>query len=480
MDRSAEATICGIATPVGDGGIGIVRLSGRDAVSIGERVVRLRSGASLRSRPSHRLFLADIVFRRRATDEGDRIAMSMVDGEVIDEGLVVVMKSPGSFTGEDIVEIHCHGGSTVLGLVCDACLGAGARLADPGEFTKRAFLNGRLDLSQAEAVLDTIQAKSDASLRIAQRHLRGELGNEIKELRNRLLALLSGLEAEIDFSEEDMTFVKCDDMVDSIAATIAKIERMLGTAAHGIRLRDGARVVITGRPNVGKSSLLNALLGEDRAIVTDVPGTTRDVIEESVVWRGVRLVLIDTAGVRETDDVVEQEGIKRTGTAIEEADVVVEVVDASQDADENALRVMGMAGRCPDLVVVNKVDLVEQGAASVIVKLRQAGGGSRVIATSVRTGEGLDRVRASIAANLSSGPLEADGGAVVTNIRHRDALERARVPLARALNAVRSGVEPEFVVIDVRESADALGEVTGAITSEEILNHIFSQFCIGK
>ena len=481
MERSAEVTICGIATALGDGGIGVVRISGREAIAIADQVVRLRSKESLAAVRSHTLHLADILFRRRrGRGEKTRIESGLVEGEVIDEGLVVVMEAPRSFTGENVVEIQCHGGPMVMGLVCESCLGSGARLAEPGEFTKRAFLNGRLDLSQAEAVLDTIQAKSEAGLRMAQRHLRGELGGQVGALRGGLLGLLSGLEAEIDFSEEDVTFVGAEALRDSLAATIGNIEAMLGTARRGIRLRDGARVVLTGRPNVGKSSMLNGLLGEDRAIVTDVPGTTRDVIEESVVWGGLRVALVDTAGVRETDDVIEREGIKRTRTAVDEADVVVEIVDASQRDDDDVVRSVRTDLRDPDVIVVNKIDLVDEACAVRLSNMMRAGGKTIVIATSVRTGVGLDRLREAITALLSTESLEPDGGAVVTNIRHRDALERAQVSLKRALDAVQSGVQPEFVVVDVRESADALGEVTGAITSEEILNHIFSQFCIGK
>jgi tRNA modification GTPase len=255
---------------------------------------------------------------------------------------------------------------------------------------------------------------------------------------------------------------------------------MLRRAKQGIRLRDGARVVIAGPPNVGKSSVLNGLLGEERAIVTDIPGTTRDVIEESVVWRGVRVTLVDTAGVRETDDVVEREGIKRTRSAVEEADLVVEVADVSQMGNAVAWSPVSVSGCSPHLVVLNKTDLVDQ---TCVARLSEMIGSSKertVIATSVRTGDGLDRLREAIGACISGGFLEPDSGAVVTNFRHRDALERSRMALERGLEAVRNGAGSELVAVDVRESADALGEVTGEITSEEILNEIFSQFCIGK
>lgn len=478
MDRSSDMTICGIATPLGDGGIGIVRISGCDAVSIVEPLVRLRSGVPLRQVQARMLYLADILCRKKRHD--GTVIFGLQDGEIIDEGLVVVMEGPRSFTGEDVVEIHCHGGPIVLGLVCEACVGAGARLAEPGEFTKRAFLNGRLDLSQAEAVLDTITARSEASLRLAQRHLRGDLGLEVRDLRNGLLCILGELEAGIDFSDEDITFIHSTDLEDALSKIGGDIQRMLKTADRGIRLRDGARVVVAGRPNVGKSSVLNCLLGEDRAIVTEVPGTTRDVIEESVVWEGFRVVLVDTAGVRDTEDVVEREGIRRTRVVVEDADVLVQVLDASEGQGEEGWSAGEFGSRHPDVIVINKTDLVSDLRLHQVSSCVKASASTKVILTSMRTGEGLDCLRNAIVACVSGESFESDGGVVVTNIRHRDALARAGIAVERALDAVQTGVEPELIVVDVRDSADALGEVTGAITSDEILNHIFSNFCIGK
>ena len=471
-------TICGIATPLGDGGIGIVRISGCDAVSIVEPLVRLRSGVPLRQVQARRLYLADILCRKKPHD--GTVISGLQDGEMIDEGLVVVMEGPRSFTGEDVVEIQCHGGPMVLGLVCEACVGAGARLAEPGEFTKRAFLNGRLDLSQAEAVLETITARSEAGLRLAQRHLRGDLGLAVEDLRNSLLSILGALEAGIDFSDEDITFIPSRDLDDGLSNIAGHIQRMLSTAERGIRLRDGARVVVAGRPNVGKSSVLNRLLGEDRAIVTEVPGTTRDVIEESVVWEGFRVVLVDTAGVRDTQDVVEREGIRRTRVVVEDADVLVQVVDASDNQGKDGWIAGELGSRHPDVIVINKTDLVNDLGLRQVSDDVQANASTKVILTSMRTGEGLDRLRNAIVACLSGGSFESDGGVVVTNIRHRDALSRAGRAVEQALDAIVAGVEPELIVVDIRDAVDALGEVTGAITSDEILNHIFSNFCIGK
>lgn len=481
MDGAGEDTICGIATPVGEGGIGIVRISGPNALAVAEKIIRLRSRQPLGSISSHTLHLADVVFLHNSVVHDETLRDSVRPlPEIIDEALVVFMEGPRSFTAEDVVEIHCHGSNIVLGLVCDACLKAGARLAQPGEFTRRAFVNGRLDLSQAEAVLDTIRAKSEAGLKMAQRHLRGELGRQVGELRARLLRLLAELEAGIDFSEEDIAFVGRDELVSSLEETFFEVNRMLDTSGKGGRLRDGPRVIIVGRPNVGKSSLLNGLLGADRAIVTNVPGTTRDVIEESVVWDGFMLTLVDTAGLRETDDVVEQEGIKRTRSAIEQGDLILYVIDASEVNDgDMSLPVVAGGGESP-LVVMSKSDLVDDGQMERLANLVELRTGGKVIVTSVRTGAGLDMLRLAIRSCLSRPTFEPSEGAVVTNVRHRHVLERAGLSVQQALESVRKGTEPEFVVVDLREAADALGEVTGVITSDEILNHIFSEFCIGK
>jgi tRNA modification GTPase len=481
MDGDLEDTICAIATPTGEGGIGIVRISGPGTLSVAEKIVRLRSGLLLRTVSSHTLHLADIL-PPEPPSQCDPPASQLIQlyRDVIDEALVVFMKGPHSFTAEDVVEIHCHAGNVVLRLVCEACLTAGARLAEPGEFTKRAFLNGRLDLSQAEAVLDTIRAKSEAGLKIAQRHLRGELGREVERLRTRFIRLLAQVEAGIDFAEEDIAFIGREELRSALEETGHEIRAMLQTSQRGVRLREGARVVIAGRPNVGKSSLLNTLLGADRAIVTDIPGTTRDVIEESVVWDGLMITLVDTAGLRDTADIVEQEGIKRAQSAIEQGDLVLHVLDATELNELDLGRTFSLPGQPMSLVVINKSDLVDTDRITRLSRLAEEGTGCKVLVTSVQTGVGLDRLRESIRAYLLPSSLESTGGIMITNVRHRRALERAEASIREALASVRNGVEPEFVAIDLRGASDALGEVTGAITSDEILNQIFSEFCIGK
>ncbi|MCS6896963.1 MAG: tRNA uridine-5-carboxymethylaminomethyl(34) synthesis GTPase MnmE, partial [Nitrospira sp.] len=335
--------------------------------------------------------------------------------------------------------------------------------------------------SQAEAVLETITATSEAAVRLAQRNLRGELRRRVDQLRGRLLAALCEVEAGIDFGEEDISFISRDRLIILLEETRADVEHILGCAAMARRLREGARVAIAGPPNVGKSSLLNALLGEDRAIVTDIPGTTRDLIEESVVWDGVMVTLIDTAGVRETDDVVELEGIKRTASAVEQSDLILYVMDASEGESRTGGYPKLLIEKSQRLLLVlNKSDLVESDMAAKWVEVVARRLGVRTVVTSARTAQGIDELKRAIREELAQGILEPKEGAVFVNARHRHALERAKVLLDEALDSARKGREAEFVAVDLRGAADALGEITGAITSDEILNAIFSKFCIGK
>jgi len=475
MHGGLEDTICAIATPGGEGGIGIVRLSGPQALVIACHVVRLRSGHPFSSVSSHTLHLADLVIPASAYRKEVRAIQNWPPAlDLLDEALVVYMKAPRSFTAEDVVEIQSHGGALVLGLVCKGCIESGARMAEPGEFTKRAFLNGRLDLSQAEAVLDTIRATSSAGLNIAQRHLRGDLAREVEQARASLLIVLAHVEAGIDFVDEDISFLQRDALVRIVREAVSVIQKLEATAQEGRILREGARVVILGRPNVGKSSLLNRFLREERAIVTAIPGTTRDVIEESIDLNGVMIRLIDTAGVRETQDIVEQEGIKRTRAAQDEADLLLVVVDGSVALTSEDRELLGAVSDRKHMVLLNKADLtdsVERDTALV---------GHPVYLISAKTGLGVETVKSALRAQLVSGGFEAAESVTVTNIRHRDALRRAGESLSQALESVNCGMAGELISIDVRAAADALGEITGAITTDEILGRIFSEFCIGK
>ena len=475
MQGGLEDTICAIATPAGEGGIGIVRLSGPQSLVVASRVVRLRSGCPLSSVSSHRLYLADLVIPAVDKRTDDTLARDQAPtAGLLDEALVVYMKAPRSFTAEDVVEIQSHGGALVLGLVCKVCAESGARMADPGEFTKRAFLNGRLDLSQAEAVLDTIRATSAAGLHIAQRHLRGELAREVERARTSLLTVLAHVDAGIDFVDEDIAFLQHNELERIVKEAFAVVQQLEATAREGRILREGARVVILGRPNVGKSSLLNRFLREERAIVTAIPGTTRDVIEESIDLNGVMIRLIDTAGLRDTDDIVEREGIKRTRAEQDEADLLLVVLDGSVPLTSGDRELLQAVNDRKHVVLLNKADLanaVEMDVALV---------GHLAYPISAKTGFGVETVKGALRAQLVSGGFEAAEGITVTNVRHRDALRRAGESLSQALESVQCGMPGELVSIDVRAAADALGEITGAITTDEILGLIFSEFCIGK
>lgn len=480
-DGTHEDTICAIATPPGEGGIGIVRISGPSAVAVAQKLVRLRSQQPLEAAPAYTLHLADILAPSASSPSLDSALIGSPWSErIIDEGLVVYMQAPRSFTAEDVVEIHCHGSMMILHLLCDACVAVGARLAQPGEFTKRAFLNGRMDLSQAEAVFDTIKATSELGLKQAQRQLRGELRGRIDQLRTRLIGLLAHVEAGIDFVEEDIVFVGRNDVIAALQEVLHQIEQWLMTAEHARVLREGVRVVISGRPNVGKSSLFNRLLREDRAIVTDIPGTTRDVIEESVRWDGLHVTLVDTAGLRGTMDVIEQEGIRRSKLAQDHGDIVLHVLDAS-DPDHTYLEELGDQTMVrTSLILVNKCDLVGHELTRQLCETIQARTGCITLPISVRSGLGLAAVPPAIRSHVSQRSLEPLEGVAVTNLRHRAALERTRTSLVEALTSCRNGLEPEFVAMDLRGAADSLGEITGVITSDDILNQIFSEFCIGK
>jgi tRNA modification GTPase len=475
MHGGLEDTICAIATPAGEGGIGVIRLSGPQALVVASQVVRLRSGRPLSSISSHTLHLADLVITasNRQNDIRPGYDRSPASG-LLDEALVVYMKAPRSFTAEDVVEIQSHGGMLVLGIVCKVCIESGARMAEPGEFTKRAFLNGRLDLSQAEAVLDTIKARSYAGLTVAQRQLRGDLAREVEQARTSLLTVLAHVEAGIDFVGEDISFLQRDELLRIMREAYALVQKLEETAQEGRILREGAHVVILGRPNVGKSSLLNRLLRQERAIVTAIPGTTRDVIEESIDLDGVTIRLVDTAGVRDTVDIVEQEGIKRTRAAQDEADLLLVVVDGSVPLASDDRELLSAVRDRKHLVLVNKADLADEVGSDAAL----AGHSSYKI--SAKTGWGVEMVKSALRAQLVSGSFEAAESVTVTNVRHRDALRRAGESLGQALESVQCGMAGELISIDVRAAADALGEITGAITTDEILGRIFSEFCIGK
>ena len=454
-------TIAAIATPPGEGGISVIRISGQDSFAVADRVFVGKS--SLSASPSHTAHFGKIV-------DGE--------GNYVDEVVALTFKNPNSYTCEDVVEVSCHGGYIVTQRVLGMILTAGARAAEPGEFTKRAFLNGRLDLSQAEAVGDLIHSKSEAAYRSSLRQLSGELSREIKGVRDELLNLASLLELELDFSEEDVEFANRKSLEGRLTDALTVVDGLLSSYAVGRVYKEGVRVTIAGKPNAGKSSLLNALLREDRAIVSSIPGTTRDTISESVVIDGIVFRLTDTAGLRETADVIERQGVDRAQKEAEQGDILLLVLDLSENyyngidpLYSKLERICGAAG-IKVIKVWNKLDIHRSGAP----RLPDEG---RVFYVSALTGEGIEALRKG----LLSAVLAADLGetsVVVTSARHRDALSRAGKSLRYSLETLRSGRSGEFVAMDLRAGLNALGEITGEITTDDILNNIFSKFCIGK
>ena len=443
-------TIAAIATPFGPGAIALIRLSGEESFSVAGKAL----GMDCERQEARMVTRADV--RSSA-------------GEVIDDVLVTVFRRPRSYTGENLVEISCHGGVLVVQRVLDRLLECGARSAIAGEFSQRAFLNGKMDLTQAEAVMDVIGAQTDLALRAAQQQLGGKIGLETEEIRGLLLQIVAQIEAYIDFPDEDITPQTGEALAGQLALAQRRIESLLATAQQGRILREGARVVIYGEPNVGKSSLLNILLGQERAIVSDTAGTTRDTVEEVINLGGFPVRLIDTAGHRKTIDALERVGVERTLDKVAQADLVLEVVDASGPRRQSLLRSEGKNPR--QLLVLNKCDLPRH--ADWI-------GEGDLVEISCAEGWGLDRLISAIVGEFAQGDGTWRQDAVAVNVRHQSCLRRARGALEEAYGQLRGGVGPEFVAVDLRLALDAIGEVAGRVEAEELLGQIFGQFCIGK
>lgn len=458
---ATDTTIAAISTPPGEGGIGIIRLSGPQAIPLAMIVFRRHDGAPLCSPESHRQYYGHII--------------DPCTAEVVDEVLCCVMRAPHSYTREDVVEISGHGGPQPLHSILQLLLTAGARLAQPGEFTQRAFLNGRLDLTQAEAVLDTIRARTDAGLRAVQRHLRGEVGTKVSALRQRLIALLASLEAAIDYAEEDITFLTPDEIRREITAVAAAVQALIASHRQGRLLREGAQTVIIGRPNTGKSSLLNALLGEARAIVTEIPGTTRDVIEEQWELGGIPLRLLDTAGIRETDDAVERIGVERSHASLALADLLLLVVDRSVPLTQEDRQLLTLVQGRPVIVVLNKADL----PTGLRCEERAACRAMPVVALSAVTGDGMDTLKQAIRDLLLSGAAATESPALA-NARQRMAAEHAGDALAQALQTLEADGTEELLAVDLMAAATALGEITGEDIRSAVITDLFARFCVGK
>lgn len=458
----AEDTISAVITALGEGAVGIVRISGADALATAEKIFKSRSGKKLSEYQHHTLVYGHV---------------NDADGTMVDEVLCVYMQSPHSYTAEDVVEIQSHGGIQSLKKILALTYQNGARPAEAGEFTKRAFLNGRIDLTQAEAVMDIIRSRSEASLKLAVRQQNGQLAQELRKLRSKILDVIINLEAVIDYPEEDIEDVTFDTVAGSIANTAAGIENLLAHAHTGKILREGLRTAIVGRPNVGKSSLLNALLKEERAIVSEYAGTTRDVIEEQLLLDGVPLVLADTAGIRKTEDYVEQIGVEKSRRLLQDAELVICVVDGSEGLTAEDEEILQAASEKPCVIIVNKSDLEID---TTLQQLQERFGIDKVMPLSARTNEGIDRFAAWLKNYVYGSEGTLSDGVYVQNARHEELLRQALQSLQDAQRAAQERLPYDCIVIDVRNAIDLLGEITGDTVQDEIINEIFARFCIGK
>lgn len=491
-----DDTIAAIATPRGEGGIGIVRVSGARAIEIACQVFRSPRGVSLAELPTHTLTYGHVV---RLLPAGDTSADTSEDtsgragkktgkkteaqprdyeqSEQIDEVLLGIMRAPKTYTTEDIVEFNCHGGIVSLTAVLEVVVKAGARLAEPGEFTKRAFLNGRLDLAQAEAVAELIGSKTELSRKIAINALEGKLSENVNHLSDKMAGLLAEIEASIDFPEEELDFMKVEVQHQTARAIQADLTRLLETAEEGRLIKDGITVAILGKPNVGKSSLLNALVQRERAIVTDIPGTTRDTIEETINLDGIPMHLIDTAGIRQTADIIEQQGVLRSKAVINKAEFLLLMFDASQGLTEADVELLETANSHKALLILNKTDLPIVTPPDA---LRAHCSNKRVVQTAILEGKGLEALKTAMREELLGDAFVTGDSPIVTNARHQDALRRANAALNDAIESLTNAMPPELVAVDLHISLDALGDIVGKTTTEDILDRIFSQFCIGK
>ena len=454
-------TIGAIATPLGEGGVGIVRVSGPNSLSIMKSIYRECPDEVI---PRH-------VYYGHAVDN---------KGTVIDDMVSIYMKAPHTFTGDDVVEFQAHGSNVSLKLILRSVIASGARLADPGEFTKNAFLNGRLDLSQAEAVIDLIKARSEKPLSIASEQLNGSLGQEIIDIRNHIKDVLAQMAVNIDFPDEDIEQVSYDEFLAELMNQQGRLDKLIKSAEFGKLAREGIKLALVGRTNVGKSSLMNGLLGEDRAIVTNIPGTTRDTIEESATIGGYPIVIVDTAGIRDTDDVIEQIGIERSKSQIDIADLVVMVIDGSGCLEDEDFEIAQHIEGKQVLLVINKEDLGINISESEFERIKSILNCKGVVYTTVKTIEGIGRVREAIENIFTEGFVKSDGGNIVTNERHKEALVRASESLTQGIELLEMCEPLEIAEIEARDAFQILGEIIGETANEEILDTVFSKFCLGK
>ena len=453
-------TIAAIATAMSSSGIGIIRISGEDAVTITEKIFRMKNGKKLSEMPTHTIHYGHIC-----------------DGEeVIDEVMVLLMRGPKSYTREDTVEIDCHGGVYVMRRVLETVIRYGARPAEPGEFTKRAFLNGRIDLSQAESVIDVIHAKNEFALKSSMKQLSGSVSNAIKEIRGTVLHEIAFIESALDDPEHISLDGYPEQLQGIVEEVSGKIEKLLSTSDNGKILKEGISTVIVGKPNAGKSSLLNTLLGEERAIVTDIAGTTRDVLEEQINLNGIILNIIDTAGIRDTEDVVEKIGVDKAKKYVKDADLIIYVVDSSTELDENDFEIMELLRDKTAVVLMNKSDLQPFTTAEEVKSHLD----KTVISISAKEQVGIDTLEETIKELFFHGEVTFNDEVYITNIRHKTALQEALNSLHLVVQSIRDGMPEDFYSIDLMNAYEELGSIVGEAVEDDLVNEIFSKFCMGK
>lgn len=458
-----DDTIAAIATAPGIGGIGIIRVSGPEACDVVNRIFHSQQSVPLGERQTRTIHYGHIVHPKTS--------------KTLDEVIVVLMKGPHSYTAEDVVEIQCHGGFVSVREILKVLLSEGVRQAEEGEFTKRAFLNGRIDLTQAEAIIDIIDAKTEQSLEVAVNQLDGTLSKYIRTLRDELIAMIAHLEVTIDYPEEDIEEVSAQEVRTGLEPILEKMDTLLATAQRGKLLRDGVMVSIIGRPNAGKSSLMNALLREDRAIVTNIPGTTRDSIEEFLTIQGIPVRLIDTAGIRETEDIVESMGVEKARQYLDKADVVVLVIDGSKPLEPEEQELLQLITNRPSIIFLNKADKTQCITKEEIEAL---GTFTEIVTISAAQGEGMEEMAKVITSLVQGGSVQASHEAMLSNVRHITLMEQAKVSLDQSILAIDSGMPIDLIVTDIRAAWELLGDITGESLRESMVDELFKRFCLGK
>jgi len=457
-------TIAAISTPMGEGAIAIVRLSGEEAIKIADNIFKSPKSKRLIEVDSHTIHYGHII--------------DPATGEIVEEVMVSLMRGPKTFTRENVVEINCHGGLVTVNRVLQLVVKNGARLAEPGEFTKRAFLNGRIDLSQAEAVMDLIRAKTDRAMNVALGQMEGRLSKLIQKLRQEILETLAHVEVNIDYPEyDDVEEMTHQMLIEKATFVKNEINKLLQTSQQGKILREGLSTVIIGRPNVGKSSLLNSLVHENKAIVTDIPGTTRDVIEEYVNVRGVPLRLVDTAGIRETEDIVERIGVERSRKVLKEADLILHVLNYHEELTEEDLQLFEAVKGMDTIIIINKTDLERK---IDLEKVKELAAGRPVVTTSLLEEKGIDELEDAIGTLFFEGNVQSSDLTYVSNSRHIALLTAAQTSINDALTGIEAGVPIDIVQIDLTRCWEQLGEIIGDAVHESLIDQLFSQFCLGK